>query len=236
MRVTLAGSPAKFRDQLEELLSKQGFEVPVLAEPARMLDSLRAHLPQLLVIVKPFFDEGFAAFVTGLRADARLKTLPILCVAPAAGVELAVRSLDEGADDFIYRPFNPQIFLARVRTLLRRSPQPAEAEEEAVTVIHAGAFVIKLLSRQAAVGERTLMLTRLEFDLLAFLARRADQVFKREELLAAVWNYPGNVETRTLDKHVESLRRKLAEHAACIETVHGVGYRFLPAPRKASLR
>jgi DNA-binding response OmpR family regulator len=72
-------------------------------------------------------------------------------------------------------------------------------------------------------------LTRLEFDLLAHLMRHRDRAFKREELLAAVWNYPDGVETRTLDKHIESLRRKMGIASDLLQTVHGVGYRFSPS-------
>jgi DNA-binding response OmpR family regulator len=95
---------------------------------------------------------------------------------------------------------------------------------------------LRLIARQALVGGRPVVLTRLEFDLLAEFLKHPDRAFKREELLAAVWNYPEGVATRTLDKHVESLRRKLPGCADCLQTVHGVGYRFTPvatpAPKK----
>jgi DNA-binding response OmpR family regulator len=235
MLITVAGSPGKFRDQLDELLRGQGFEPFPVDSPKSALAALKQRPPQLLVVLKPFFEEGFAPFMSALRADGALKAVPVLCVAPAGSVELACAGLDAGADDFIHRPFNAQIFLARVRTLLRRRAAEPEAEE-AVTVLHSGPLVVKLLSRQALLDGATLTLTRLEFDLLAFFARGVDQVFKRDEILAAVWNYPGNVETRTLDKHVESLRRKLGAFGSSIETIHGVGYRFLPAPPRSAAK
>ena len=231
MLITVAGPRGKFREQLEELLRGQGFDLSPLDSSKDALAALKQRPPQLLVVLKPFFENGFAPFMSALRADGALKSVPVLCVAPAGGVDLACKSLDAGADDFIHRPFNAQIFLARVRTLLRRRAAEPEAEE-AVTVIHAGPLEIKLLSRQALLQETPLTLTRLEFDLLAFLARGVDKVYKRDEILAAVWNYPGNVETRTLDKHVESLRRKLGVFGSSIETIHGVGYRFLPASKR----
>lgn len=236
MLITVAGAPGRFRDQLAELLRDQRFDYQAVGDPKAALEDLSRRPPQLLVVVKPFFQEAFGPFIAAVRADGRLKGLPVLCVAPTSGVDLAVASLDAGADDVIHRPFNAQIFLARVRTLLRRrSAEPPESEES-VTVLHAGPVLVKLLSRQATVGGRALTLTRLEFDLLAFLARRPEQVFKREEILGAVWNYPGNVETRTLDKHVESLRRKLGDFGAAIETIHGVGYRFITSTRRIQAR
>ena len=87
---------------------------------------------------------------------------------------------------------------------------------------------MRLVARQATLSGKPLTLTRLEFDLLAFLLRNADRVSKREDILEAVWNYPGNVETRTLDKHIEPLRRKLGPVGASIQPVHGMGYRLSP--------
>ncbi|MDE2143814.1 MAG: response regulator transcription factor, partial [Elusimicrobia bacterium] len=136
---------------------------------------------------------------------------------------------DAGADDVIHRPFQPPVFLARVRTLLRRVVWAGEAPEETVTVLVGGPIELRLVSRQAMISEKPVELTRLEFDLLSHVMRHQDRVFKREELLAAVWNYPDGVETRTLDKHVESLRRKLGPAAPLLQTVHGVGYRFSPS-------
>ena len=72
-----------------------------------------------------------------------------------------------------------------------------------------------------------IILTRLEFDLLAHMVRHRGEVLKRQELLEAVWKYPADVETRTLDKHVETLRRKLGPLGKRIRTVHGIGYRFM---------
>ena len=154
--------------------------------------------------------------------------LPVLCVDPKAGADETVALLDAGADDAITRPFQPPIFLARVRTLLRRVVSAGDLQEETVTVVTGGPIELKLVSRQALVVGKPVELTRLEFDLLAHLIKHPDRAFKRDELLAAVWNYPGSVETRTLDKHVESLRRKVGACAPLIQTVHGVGYRFSP--------
>ena len=141
--------------------------------------------------------------------------------------------LDAGADDAISRPFQAPIFLARVRTLLRRAVLSGGAAEETATVLTGGPVTLKLIARQATIGGKPMVLTRLEFDLLSHLLKHPDRAFKRDELLAAVWNYPGSVETRTLDKHVESLRRKLGPSSEMIQTVHGLGYRFNPATAKA---
>jgi DNA-binding response OmpR family regulator len=151
-------------------------------------------------------------------------------VDPQAGSSDAVTLLDAGADDAITRPFQAPIFLARVRTLLRRAVVGGAVVDEEVTTLAAAGIEMRLLSRQVFFAGKAMELTRLEFDLLAQFLRHPDRAFKREELLAAVWNYPGSVETRTLDKHVESLRRKVPPCGSLIQTVHGVGYRLAPTP------
>ncbi len=228
MLIAVAADDVKFRAQLRELLEGGGHKVLDLPASLDGLAALRAAKPHLLVVAARA-DNAAAAFIRGLRAQPDLRSLPVLCVDPKAGSSDTVILLDAGADDAITRPFQPPIFLARVRTLLRRAVWAGDAPEEIVTILTGGPIELKLVSRQALVKNMPVVLTRLEFDLLAHLLKHPDRAFKRDELLAAVWNYPGTVETRTLDKHVESLRRKVGPCADLIQTVHGVGYRFTPA-------
>lgn len=230
MFITLAGDDDKFCEELKALLLSQNHKVTVVRPLARAPLSLRDFAPHLLVVVPSAGAQSPGPLLEAIRSDAGLRQLPILCINPKGGSAEGVGYLDAGADDFINRPFNPQIFLARVRTLLRRRVWAGDLEEEEVTVLSCGRLTMRLLSRQATLGGASLSLTRLEFDLLAFLVRKRDQVFKRSEILESVWNYPQEVATRTLDKHVETLRRKLGSFGGAIETVHGVGYRLsLPA-------
>jgi len=232
MLIAVDASDARFRAQLQGLLESNGHRVVEVASRAGAVAALRAAKPHLLV-VSCAEGAGDAEFIRSLRAQPDMRLMPVLCVDPKASPGDTVALLDAGADDAITRPFQPPIFLARVRTLLRRVVWAGDAPEETVTVLTGGPIELKLVSRQAIVTGKPVELTRLEFDLLAHMLKHPDRAFKRDELLAAVWNYPGSVETRTLDKHVESLRRKVGRCASLIQTVHGVGYRFTPAPVKA---
>lgn len=232
MIVAVGSKDAKIRAQLTGLLEGQGHRVAEYGAAAECLAGLRASRPHLLVVCcNP--ENGAVEFLRALRAEPGLRELPVLCVDPQASSGDSVTFLDAGADDAITRPFQAPIFLARVRGLLRRVVWSGGAAEETVTVLNGGPIELKLVSRQAFVQGKAVVLTRLEFDLLAQLMRHPDRAFKREELLSAVWNYPGNVETRTLDKHVEALRRKLESCGPLIQTVHGVGYRFAPPAHPA---
>jgi two-component system alkaline phosphatase synthesis response regulator PhoP len=229
MNIAVAAEDAKFRELLSGLLEGQGHRVLSIPLLGGALDAIKSGRPSLLVVAHP--SEGaLPGFLRKLRESPELRRLPVLCVDPKSTATEGVSLLDAGADDVIHRPFQPPIFLARVRTLLRRVVWAGEAPEEIVTVLIGGPIELRLVSRQALIANKPVELTRLEFDLLAQLMRHQERAFKREELLAAVWNYPDGVETRTLDKHVESLRRKLGVAAALLQTVHGVGYRFSPQP------
>lgn len=230
MLVAVYSADAKYRDAMSELVASQGHRVVSESKPDAALALVRSSRPQLLVLCNA--DGSAVDILRKLRADASLLRLPVLCVDPRAGAAETVAMLDAGADDAISKPFQPPIFLARVRTLLRRAVWSGEVAEEPVTALSVGVVALNLLSRQCLLGGKPVELTRLEFELLAQLLRHPDRAFKREELLSAVWNYPGNVETRTLDKHVEALRRKLGAAGSALQTVHGVGYRFSPAPAK----
>lgn len=229
MNVAVLADESRFRDQLQGLLEGQGHRVLAVPSPKGALDAVKGGRPSLLVVALSA-ETAVQPFLRSLREVPELRRLPVLCVDPKSTSAEAIALLDAGADDVISRPFQPPIFLARVRTLLRRVVWAGEAPEEMVTVLTGGPIELRLVSRQAAIAHKPVELTRLEFDLLAHLMRHQDRAFKREELLAAVWNYPDGVETRTLDKHVESLRRKLGGASALLQTVHGVGYRFSPLP------
>jgi len=232
--ITIAGDEDKFCSQLEGLLSAQNHKVSVVVPLKRLREALQGLPPHLLVVAPAAGSEGVPALLKSIREEAGLRKLLILCINPQGASPEGVGYLDAGADDFINRPLNTHIFLARVRTLLRRRVWNGDLEEDEIAFLNCGPLAMKLVSRQATLSGKPLVLTRLEFDLLAFLLRNAEKAFKREDILQSVWNYPQGVATRTLDKHVETLRRKLGSFGAAIATVHGVGYRLSPPPTQAS--
>ena len=132
-----------------------------------------------------------------------------------------VSALEDGADDYVTKPFSPREVVARVRAVLRRSSAP---DSEAVPDIG-----VDRRGRQASFAGRALELTRVEFDLLAELWDSRGQVYTRAELIDRVWGSGFVMTDRTIDSHIKSLRRKLEGAGApenLIQTVRGVGYRL----------
>ena len=138
-----------------------------------------------------------------------------------------VMALEQGADDYVTKPFSPREVVARVRAVLRRALPAAGSGDEGTARLR-----VETPTRRAYAGGAELDLTRVEFDLLASLLSDPGRVYTRSELIDAAWGSGHAITDRTVDSHVKALRRKLAESGAdpaLIETVRGVGYRALRA-------
>jgi DNA-binding response OmpR family regulator len=153
------------------------------------------------------------------RLRARGERLPVVILTARAGVDDTVAGLEGGADDYVAKPFRFEELLARIRVRLRDGRPPQE-----VTVLRAGAVVLDLRTRRAAVDGSTVELTAREFALLETLLRHAGQVLSREQLLSHVWGYDFDPGSNVVDVYVRYLRRKLGTDV--IETVRGMGYRL----------
>ena len=132
-----------------------------------------------------------------------------------------VHGLDNGADDYIAKPFGMMEMVSRVKAVLRRYKQ-----EDKQSRLTAGELVMEIDKHRVMAGGQEVVLTFKEFELLHKLLERPGQVFTREQLLTDIWGYDFAGETRTVDVHVRTLRLKLGEAGALVETVRGVGYRI----------
>ena len=130
--------------------------------------------------------------------------------------------LDSGADDYMPKPFGMMELVSRVRALLRRAAKPA-AEDKLFT---AGPLAVDVKRRAVTVDGEPVILTYKEFELLCYLLENRGVVLSRDQILTKIWDYNYSGETRTVDVHIRTLRQKLGDAGALIETVRGVGYRL----------
>jgi DNA-binding response OmpR family regulator len=155
-----------------------------------------------------------------LRTEPRLG---IMVVSVRADDVDRIIALELGADDYISKPYDVRELVARIHAVTRRaSPPPADGGDGPLT---AGDIVVDVGARCVTVAGREVALTRREFDVLALLARRPGLVYRREQILSAVWGAGWQNAGHSLEVHVASLRAKTGR-PACIETVRGVGYRL----------
>ena len=143
--------------------------------------------------------------------------MPVLFLTAKTGLSDRVRGLRMGAQDYMLKPFEPAELLARVENILKRTKREDAA-------FACGELRIDFNARRVTLKGKEILLTALEFDLLALLARRRNVALSREELLAGVWGYDFVGETRTVDVHIQRLRAKIGSRY--IETVYKYGYRF----------
>ena len=156
-----------------------------------------------------------------LRRENQTRRTPIIMLTAKTAEADRVAGLDVGADDYIGKPFSVKELLARVRAVMRRS------EEEAGERYHDGRLTIDFDDVRASCDGTNVKLTHKEFLLLMTLAKKKDRVITRQQLLDQVWGYSYYGDARTLDVHIRRLRQKLNACGGCIETVVGVGYRFI---------
>jgi DNA-binding response OmpR family regulator len=160
-----------------------------------------------------------------VRARPATAALPIIMLTARTGEEDRVLGLDLGADDYITKPFSPRELAARVRAVLRR--RPAITAGAAISLYRGAHLVADLDGVAVTVDGDPIRLTRREFELLRCLVENRNRVLSRDRLLVRVWGYDQSIETRSVDVHVGRLRQKLGTAGPQIETVVGLGYRFV---------
>ncbi len=156
-----------------------------------------------------------------LRRETLTEKTPIIMLTAKASESDKIAGLDLGADDYIVKPFSVKEVVARVRAVLRRST------DSVLEKYADGNLSIDFADMRVVCCETDVKLTRKEFSLLVHLVRNSGRVATRQQLLDSVWGYSYFGDTRTLDVHIRRLRQKLGDCGGCIETVVGVGYRFI---------
>ncbi len=208
---------------------KEGLEVKSFERALPALDHLRVHPADLAIVDILLPDVDGLEVCRRLRADERLRQLPVIFLT-AKGEEVdRIIGLELGADDYVVKPFSPRELLARVRAVLRRKELPPARKE----VIEVRDLRLDSRTHEVAVRGRPVELSSLEFKLLHFLASNPRRVYSREQLLDEVWGRDRFVTPRTVDVHIRRLREKIelrSEEPEYLQTVRGTGYRFVDHP------
>ncbi len=208
---------------LEFNLKQAGYAVSTAGDGAAALKKARSQVPDLIVldVMLPEMD-GFE-ICKALRLDPATAKVPVIMLTAKAAEIDRVLGLELGADDYLTKPFSPRELLLRIKKILARS-QP---EEKAKDQLRFGDLLIDVPRHIASWKSTPIELTATEFRLLTVLAQRAGRVQSRDHLLRDVWEYDSLIDTRTVDTHMRRLREKLGAASQHLDTVRGVGYRFV---------
>lgn len=232
-RILIVEDELPMRTALHDCLNGQGYRVLVATDGESGLEKAIQEKPDLIVldVMLPQLD-GFAVCAELRRL---LRGSPVLMLTAKGRIEDRVRGLDSGADDYLVKPFAREELLARVRALLRRSQRDAQPLRELVL----GEVRIDFVQQRAWRNGKAFHLTMKEFGVLQLLASAAGEPVSRDRFLDLVWGYTAFPTTRTVDKHIVSLRTKIEKDADAprwIQTVHGVGYRLdLPELKRGTV-
>lgn len=189
------------------------------------LNRARRNTPDLVILDLMLPDMGGLEICKALKTDSKTKNIPVL-ILTARGEEVdRVVGFEVGADDYLTKPFSPRELVLRVKAILRRLKEREwnqNTETQAFGILH-----IDPTKFQVKVGKEEVRLTAIEFKLLQHLLSNKGRVCTRDILLDRVWGYDAALTTRTVDTHIKRLRSKLGKAGDYIETIRGIGYRFL---------
>ncbi len=203
-------------------LKSQGFEVQDFSLPSVFWSALQTKNPDLLLLDIMLPEEDGISILKKLRSNPKTSTIPVIMLTAKDSEYDVVTGLDSGADDYVTKPFGMMALVSRIKAVLRRYEKSDTHKE----LLEAGGIKIDENQHTVFAGNQQLFLTVKEFDLLVLLIKNRGNVLTREQLLESVWGLSSEIESRTVDVHIRTLRAKLGEYEKNIETIRGVGYKF----------
>ncbi|MEJ2199449.1 MAG: response regulator transcription factor, partial [Desulfuromonadaceae bacterium] len=202
----------------------EGFQADMATTGEDGLEMARQLLPDLILLdlMLPVLD-GFEVCLE-LKKNLATASIPVIMLTAKGEEEDIVKGLEMGADDYVTKPFSPQVLLARVKTVLRRAGDAKEKNPD--SPIEVGGLSIHSGRNEIRVDNTPVALTYTEFQVLLLLSRRPGWVFTRNQIVDAIRGDDYIVTERSVDVQIVGLRKKLGNYGQLIETVRGVGYRF----------
>ena len=210
---------SSIRELVIYTLRSTGFEAEGCACAAELDIALQQTVPELILLDIMLPGEDGISILKRLRSQSRTRQVPVIMVTAKGSEYDKVVGLDNGADDYITKPFGMMELLARIRAVLRRTPSESGR-------LCAGKVCLYPERRIVTVDGEDIPLTYKEFELLKYMFTAKGRVLTRDQLLETIWGYDFDGETRTVDVHIRSLRQKLGKGGNVIETVRGVGYKI----------
>ena len=215
---------ASIRELEQYALQTNGYEAAGCEDAASFWAAMHQARPELVILDVMLPDEDGYQILSKLRDDPATQTLPVIMVTAKTSEMDMVKGLDDGADDYIKKPFSVMELLSRVKALLRRT------REEGSKQLTVGKIQLDHDRHTVLADGKAVELTFKEYELLRYLMINAEMVLSRESIMRFVWGTEFEGETRTVDMHIKTLRQKLGPCGRQIGTVRNVGYVLQSAP------
>lgn len=222
-KVLIVDDEAAIRDTVSLILSNGGFETLEAANAQDAQFVLRNHTPQVIMLDWMLKGLSGLEYLRLLKQDEFTRSIPVIMLTAKSEEADKVNGLEQGADDYITKPFSSKELLARIRVALRRS-SPSGQEQE---IEYAG-LVLNRARHTIRIGQETLKCSAMAYRLLGFFMMHPDRVYYRDQLLDLVWGRNVHIGDRTVDVHVRSVRRLLEPFGkdGLLKTIRGAGYMF----------
>jgi DNA-binding response OmpR family regulator len=242
-RILIVEDEAHLADGLRFNIEAEGHTVDVLGDGSEAVKRLLERADVYDVVVLDVMLPGRDGFEVASEVRRAGKYVPILMLTARGRPEDVLRGFEAGADDYLTKPFELAILLARVHGLLRRNnwmrqaaaerPSPPDSTPDSTDTLHIGGKTLDLKALELRVGDRSYHLTVMECELLKYLVQHAGQAVSRKAILENVWDLHEDTDTRAIDNFIVRLRRYMEEDPAKpkhLLTVRGVGYKFISSP------
>jgi two-component system alkaline phosphatase synthesis response regulator PhoP len=211
------------QELLKYNLAKEGYQVHCVSSGEAGLQEARIMFPDLLILDLMLPEMNGLEVCRQLKSDSKTQPIPIIMLTAKGEESDIVLGLEMGADDYVTKPFSIQVFLSRVRAVLRRKQETKPSDSDTLNFAD---LQIHIGKHEVRVKEELVKLTYTEFMILKFLSKRPEWVFTRGQIVDAVRGDGYAITDRAVDFQIVGLRKKLGAVSKCIETVRGVGYRF----------
>ncbi|PBH95954.1 DNA-binding response regulator [Clostridioides difficile] len=217
-KIQVVEDEKRMQNIIVEYMQKGGYTCITADDGVEALTILKSNNIDLMIldIMMPYLD-GFSV----CRVSREMTNIPIIILTAKGEEEDKLKGYEYGADDYITKPFSPKVLLAKVNALLRR--YTTDIPKNSLSL---GKIFIMVASRQVYVEDKLIDLTYKEFELLRLFMENPNQVFSREKLLNCIWGYDFEGNTRTVDTHIKTLRKKLGSEGHHIVTLIRSGYKF----------
>ena len=230
LKVLIADDESSIRASLRFSFKAAGYEVVEAVDGLQALELACTERPDLVILDVMMTGLNGFEVLNKLRQDDKAKDIPVIMLTARTQTEDVVEGLSGGADDYMAKPFSPMELLARSQAVLRRSTHSRAADEVIEgDKISLGALIIDIDRHEVTIDGKVTALTNKEYELLLVMARSPGKLLERDALIDAVWGIDQYGESRALDTHIKTLRKKLAtsdKTAAALIAVRGIGYKL----------
>ena len=223
MKIYTVEDDEEIRELIVYALISSGFDVKGFEKSSEFFAEMKQSLPDIVLLDVMLPEESGISILKKLKSEKTTKKIPVIMITAKSSELDKIRGLDSGADDYVTKPFSVLELVSRIKAVLRRTDNTV-AEDNNIFKIEN--LLVDCSKYLVTSNDKEIILTRKEFELLTYLLINKGYVKSRDAIMEKVWGFDYEGESRTVDMHIKTLRKKLKESGEMIKTVRGIGYKI----------